>query len=164
MTKTKRKAKKPSTFKRLYAYFAILTAIFLVCAVIFTVIIATQWNAMLSDLPAGYVEVGVLLILDAVSAVQGIVWLVRLLKDGGRLKRNDALKIRARWWGSSTSPICKKNLFPVILAEGKRKALHTFNENMREWQTYDFLYFPSTGIAVVVGEAQTECDQNANAE
>ena len=79
MTKTKRKAKKPSTFKRLYTYLAILTAIFLVCAVIFTVIIATQWNAMLSDLPAGYVEVGVLLILDAVSAVQGFVWFVRLL-------------------------------------------------------------------------------------
>ena len=64
--KNKTEGKKPSTFKRLYAYFAILTAIFLVCAVIFTVIIATQWNAMLSDLPARYVEVGVLLILDAV--------------------------------------------------------------------------------------------------
>lgn len=76
--KNKTQGKKPSTFKRLYTYFAILTAIFLVCAVIFTVIIATQWNAMLSDLPAGYVEVGVLLILDAVPAVQGIVWLVRL--------------------------------------------------------------------------------------
>lgn len=78
--KNKTEGKKPSTFKRLYTYFAILTAIFLVCAVIFTVIIATQWNAMLSDLPAGYVEVGVLLILDAVPAVQGVVWLVRLLK------------------------------------------------------------------------------------
>ena len=164
MTKTKRKAKKPSTFKRLYAYFSILTVIFLVCAVIFTVIIATQWNAMLSDLPAGYVEVGVLLILDAVTAVQGIVWLVRLLKDGGRLKRNDALKIRGKVVGFQYEPYLQKNLSPVILAEGKRKALHTFNENMREGQTYDFLYLPSTGIAVVVGEAQTECDQNANAE
>ena len=35
---------------------------------------------MLSDLPAGYVEVGVLLILDAVPAVQRVVWLVRLLR------------------------------------------------------------------------------------
>lgn len=112
MTKTKRKAKKPSTFKRLYAYFSILTAIFLVCAVIFTVIIATQWNAMLSDLPAGYVEVGVLLILDAVTAVQGIVWLVRLLKDGGRLKRNDALKIRGKVVGFQYEPYLQKKLIP----------------------------------------------------
>ena len=164
MTKNKTEGKKPSTFKRLYTYLAILTAIFLVCAVIFTVIIATQWNAMLSDLPAGYVEVGVLLMLDAVSAVQGIVWLVRLLKDCGRLKRNDALKIRGKVVGFQYEPYLQKNLSPVILAEGKRKVLHTFNENMREGQTYDFLYFPSTGIAVVVGEAQTECDQNANAE
>lgn len=119
---------------------------------------------MLSDLPAGYVEVGVLLMLDAVTAVQGIVWLVRLLKDGGRLKRNDALKIRGKVVGFQYEPYLQKNLSPVILAEGKRKALHTFNENMREGQTYDFLYLPSTGIAVVVGEAQTECDQNANAE
>lgn len=86
------------------------------------------------------------------------------IKDCGRLKRNDALKIRGKVVGFQYEPYLQKNLSPVILAGGKRKALHTFNENMREGQTYDFLYLPSTGIAVVVGEAQTECDQNANAE
>ena len=80
------------------------------------------------------------------------------VKDCGRLKRDDALKIRGKVVGFQYEPYLQKNLSPVILAEGKRKALHTFNENMREGQTYDFLYLPSTGIAVVVGEAQTECD------
>lgn len=118
--KNKTEGKKASTFKSLCTYLAILTAIFLVCAVIFTVIIATQWNAMLSDLPAGYVEVGVLLILDAVPAVQGIVWLVRLLKDGGRLKRNDALKIRGKVVGFQYEPYLQKNSFPHYI--GGRQA------------------------------------------
>lgn len=67
---------------------------------------------MLSDLPAGYVEVGVLLILDAVPAVQGIVWLVRLLKDRGRLKRNDALKMRSKVVGFQYEPYLQKTYPP----------------------------------------------------
>lgn len=97
---------------------------------------------MMSDLPAGYVEVVVLLICDAVPAVRGVVWLVRLLKDGGRLRRNDALKVRGRVVGFQYEPYLHKNLSPVILAEGKRKALHTFNENMREGKPTIFCVFP----------------------